>query len=582
MVKMTNPLSERQFERLRKSIDWSSRMLEAPRANRVLALREFVGFHYNVDAAPQKVPAPFLKMATTIYVRALAARAPRALISTVDPNLKPTATLLELAVNEIPREIGLQNTFRRIVLEALFSLGVAKCGLHTVGELLGHKYGSPFVDVITFDDYILDMSASHRDQIQYEGNSYWLNYEDVKEDDWFDKKRKVDLSWDNYTVIGERGERRGEELSQEETADLYKRKIWLRDVWLPGEDLMVTYGIRSKKILKIVEWEGPNRGPYHKLCYDDVPSNLLPLPPVMIWQDIHELSNVLYRKLGDQAESQKTIQGMPGNNNDAVEAFKKASDGDAIRWQGGEPRLLTAGGVNPNTLAFFLQTKDFFSWVAGNLDSLGGLSPQAETLGQEKLVSASSSAQLRDMANQVVDFSRELFRTLAHYEWHDPARRRILEQKIPGTDLTIPVPWDQQSRQGGYDMYDLDIDVFSLQDDSPSQKLQKLNVIMQQYISPLLPMMEANGGTFNVQALLDMVAKYSDFPEMSELIIWTNPESNSFNIDSQRKPANTSRTVERVNRPGATESGKSAALQQTLLGGRQQGTEAAVIGRPTG
>lgn len=582
MAKMTNPLNERQFERLRASIEWSNRMLEAPRNNRVAALREFVGFHYNTGAALRKVPAPFIKMAVTIYVRSLAPRAPRAMISSRDPNLKPTAKLLEMAVNEIPSEIGLQGTLRRVALEAMFGPGVAKCGLHTVGELLGHKYGAPFVDVVTFDDYVLDMSASHKDQIQYEGNSYWLNYEDVMEDDWFDKKRKAGLKHDIYTNIGELGERRGEELSQDENADLYKKKMWLRDVWLPEEDLMVTYSILNKRILKIVEWEGPNRGPYHKLFFDDVPSNLLPLPPVMIWQDIHELSNVLYRKLGDQAEAQKTVQGFYGGNDDSVEAFKKADDGDAIRYSGGTPTILTAGGVNPNTLAFFMQTKDFFSWIAGNLDSLGGLSPQAETLGQEKLISESSSAQLRDMANQVVDFSRELFRTLAYYEWHDPARRRILEMQIPGTELTIPVPWDQQARKGGYNMYDLDVDPISLQDDSPSRKLQQLNMIMQQYIGPLLPAIEAAGGQLDVQAILDLVAKNADFPELKELVIFANEQSNSFNTQDQRKPANTSRTVTRVNRPGATESGKSAALQQTLLGGRQQPAEAAVTGRPTG
>jgi len=582
MPKMTNPLNERQFERLRKSIDWSNRMLEVPRDNRNIALRQFVGFHYNVDAAPKKVYAPFLKMAVTIYIRSLAARAPQVLISTKDPNLKSTAVLLELAVNEIPSEIGLQGTFRRTVLEALFSIGVVKCGLHTVGEVLGHKYGAPFVDVITFDDYVLDMSASNKDQIQYEGNSYWMNYADVMEDDFFDKKKKQGLEPDNYTVLGERGESRGEGLSQDEDADLYKKKVQLRDIWLPEEDLLITYGVHSKKIFNVTEWEGPNRGPYHKLFFDEVPSNLLPIPPVMIWQDIHELANSLYRKLGKQAKDQKTVQGFTGNDEDAVLAFKNENDGGAIRWQGGKPELLTAGGVNPNTLAFFLQTKDFFSWIAGNLDSLGGLSPQAETLGQEKLISGSSSAQLRDMADQVVDFSQELFRTLAYYEWHDPVRNRVLQMKIPGMDLAVPVPWDQQSRKGGFDVYDLNIAPHSMSDDSPSQKLQKLGVIMQQYIMPLMPAIEAQNGELDVQFLMDILAKHSPFPELNRLIIFPNEQPNEMNADRQRKPANTSRTVERVNRPGATESGKSAALQQTLLGGKQQPAEAAAIGRPTG
>lgn len=583
MVAKVNPLNEKQFEQLTNSIEWSNRQLVIPRQKRIESLRQFVGFHYSSNSAPLPVPAPFLKMAVTIYVRSLAARAPRALLSSKDPNLKPTANLLELAVNEIPAEIKLQSTMRRLVMESLFSYGIAKCGLHTVGELLNHKVGAPFIDVVTQDDFVLDMSASHFNQIQYMGNSYWLNYEDVMEDDWFPKKAKSGMEHDDFSVIGEHGERRAEELSQSEQASLYKEKVWLRDVWLPEEKLMLTYGIKNKKLLKTIEWEGPENGPYHMLRFDDVPGNLLPLPPVMLWRDLHELANSLFRKLGEQADSQKTVQGFTGSNDDAVEAFKKENDGGAIRWGGGgKPELLTAGGVSPNTLAFFIHCKDLISYFGGNLDSLGGLSPQADTLGQDKLISAASSAQLRDMSTQVIDFSRELFRALAYYEWHDPARRRILEMKIPGMDLTIPVPWDRQSRKGGFDTFDLDIDVYSLKDDTPDQKLQKLGVIMQQYIIPSLPMIEATGNTFEVQILFDMVAKYADFPELKELITWGNPQPNSFNTQDRQKPANTSRTVTRVNRPGATESGKSAALQQTLLGGRQQASEAAVIGRPTG
>jgi hypothetical protein len=576
-----NPLNAKQFERLRRSIEWSNRQLDTPRQKRVESLRQFVGYHYSSAAAIKPVPAPFLKMAITIYVRSLAARAPRAMISSRDPNLKPTANLLEMAVNEIPAEIKLQSTLRRLVMEALFSYGVAKCGLHTVGELLGHKVGAPFVDVVTQDNFVLDMSATHLTQVQYMGDDYWLNYEDVMEDDWFPKKAKGGMKHDDFSVIGEHGEERAEGLSQSESADLYKEKVWLRDVWLPEEQLMITYGIKNKRLLKVIDWEGPEFGPYHMLSFDDVPGNLLPLPPVMLWRDLHELANSLFRKLGEQADSQKTVQGFPGNNEAAVEAFAAADDGDGIKFTGGAPALLTAGGVNPNTLAFFIHCKDLISYFGGNLDSLGGLSPQAETLGQDKLISAASTAQLRDMGGQVIDFSRELFRSLAYYEWHDPARRRILEMEIPGTDITVPVPWDRQSRKGGYDMFDLDVDVFSLQDDSPAQKLQKLGVIMREYVFPLMPAIEAAGGQLDAQSILDMVAKYSDFPELKELVVFANDQPNSFNVQDRRKPANTTRTVERVNRPGATESGKSAALQQTLLGGRQQGAEAAVIGRPT-
>ena len=45
------------------------------------------------------------------------------------------------------------------------------------------------------------------------------------------------------------------------------------------------------KPLRVVDWTGPPRGPYAVLGFNHVPSNIMPLPPVAIWQDLHDLAN---------------------------------------------------------------------------------------------------------------------------------------------------------------------------------------------------------------------------------------------------------------------------------------------------
>src|SRR5208337_3159153 len=130
------------------------------------------------------------------------------------------------------------------------------------------------------------------------------------------------------------------------SADQYRDRLWLRDVWLPKEQLLLTVGCNTNTLLKVVEWEGPECGPYYKLGYSDVPGNLLPLPPVALWRDLHELSNKLFRKLGNQAEGQKTVLGFTGGDEESVSNFQKASDGDGIRYTGAPPQRLTAGGVD--------------------------------------------------------------------------------------------------------------------------------------------------------------------------------------------------------------------------------------------
>lgn len=582
MAAKLNPLNGTQFDRLTKSIDWSNRAMAFPRQQRLKAIRQFVGYHYAERGSDRRVIAPFLKMAIDIHVRLLAARSPRALFSTQYRDLKWTAANLELAVNQIPHEIDLDTTLQQLVTEALFSVGVAKVGLHTVGQVLGHEYGAPFVDVITLDDAIFDMAAKRRDQMQYIGNDYWLDFKDVMESESFSKKSLEDLCSDDFTVTSEEGEERAEGISVSETAELFKKKIQLRDVFLPAEKLFVTYAVKTKRRLKVIEWEGPEDGPYPILGFGHVCGNLLPIAPVLGWRDLHELGNAIYRKLADQADAQKTVPAFSGDDDQAVEDFKAARDGEGIKYTGPPPVNLKTGGIDPSTLAFFLQNKDLLSYFAGNLDALGGLSPQSKTVGQDKLISEASGAQIREMASQVVKFTKNIFKSLAYYEWHDPIRRRLLNKSIPGTDLEIVVPWDRESRRGKFDLYDLEIDVFSSQDDSPNARLQRLSAVVQQYVLPLLPAIEAAGGTLDIQSLFEVIAKYSDLAELKGIVQFIDRPESAGSGKTIASLQNITRQTERINRPGATAEGKSAVMQQVLLGGRPQKDEMASIGRAVG
>jgi hypothetical protein len=514
------------------------------------------------------VPVPMLALAVQIYIRQLAARAPRALITTTNPELKSCAANMELVVNQIPEEIGLAGTLRKFVMEALFSIGIAKVGLHKVGTALGHEYGQSFVDLVPLDNYFMDMSAKTPEEIDYEGNQYWLDLKEVKDSGWLDDKDARELKPDEYTVVGVAGEPRAEGVSVDSSADQYRDRVWLRDIWMPREGLVLTAGAMSNTLLNVVEWEGPESGPYPKLGFSDVPGNLLPLAPVSLWRDLHELSNTLFRKLGNEAESYKSVMGFTGGDDESVENFKKAKDGEGIRYSGADPKRLETSGVDQKTLMFYLQCRDLFSYFAGNLDNLGGLQNNTPTLGQDKLMSAAASAQMQDMSDKTMSVIKEIFKALAFYEWNDPVKKRKLEKPIPGTDLTIPVEWNHKSKKGKFTSYDLDIDMYSMQDNSPGVRLQKLGQIMQQYIMPLAPQIQQAGGTIDVQKILKFVGKYADLPELDEIVVFADPGTAQQPPQSPGgQPANTSHTSTRVGQPGMSNQGADAALIQSLSGG---------------
>jgi len=574
--------SDVSFKDLKKAIDWSIRQLETPRQKRVEAVKQYVGSHYATQGAEKRVPTNFLELAVTIYTRQLAAQAPRALVTTGNASLRPFARNTEIALNQVPDEINLGATLRRAVLEALFSMGIVKVGICSTGvKILDHDYGESYVDVVNLDDYFCDMSAKSRAGIQYEGNDYWVPVDAARA---LYEGKSTDIEPDQHTVTGDQGEARAEAVTTDEGADLYKEKVWLRDVWTPKDNKLVTYGVKSLKLFNSVDWDGPEHGPYHMLGYSDVPGNLLPLPPVSLWRDLHELGNSLFRKLGRQADAKKTVAAFQGGSDADVEALKNAADGEGIRISGPKLDNVVVGGIDAPTLAFYLQIQGLFSYFAGNLDSMGGLAPMTDTVGQDKLLNEAASARLDHMREQTINFTKGIFKSLAWYEWTDPVRERIIEKPVPGTDITVRRVWSEATREGDFLEYNFDIDAYSMQDNTPSTKLQRIGMALERFVFPALPMLEQQGGQVDFQSLLSLVGRLGNVPELQDIVKFQTPDEGTPIQEAGASkpaamPANTNRTYTRVSRPGASRRGKEDTLSKMLMGGNVQPAEAAVAGR---
>lgn len=581
----TEGMSTTEFARLLEAIDFSARQLEMPRRNRLEQVKQLVGSHYSDGGADKRVPTNFIELASTIYLRKLAAKAPRARVSTKKRELKPYAYSTELAINQVPEEIGLGKTIRRAVLEAIFSVGVVKVGISSSGAaVLGRDPGQVYVDVVPLDDYVVDMTAKSRDAVQWEGNDYWIDLESAHERYGYSDS----LEGDDETTIGERGEERAESVSQDGGAHAYRDRLWCRDVYIYKTNQLITYAVKSRRILRVADWDGPEGGPYRVLGFSEVPGNILPLPPVSLWADLHELGNALFRKLGRQADAKKTVAAFAGGNDEAVDRLRAASDGDGIRYDGQPPGQISVGGIDQPTLAFFLQVNDLFDMFAGNLTTLGGLGPSSDTLGQDRLITQAAGARMQDMADRTIDFAREIFKSLAWYEWTDPIRVREIEKSIPKTDLYLRREWSEETREGNFIDYNFEIDPYSMQDNSPATQLQKLTAVMQTYVLPLMPAIQAQGGQIDVPALLSMVGDLSNLPELADIVSFEGapPIGDPVQAANQQqpsfKPAQTERTYTRINRPGATRQGRNQILANTLLGVNSQEAEQDAIGRRTG
>jgi hypothetical protein len=588
-----NPLSETDMHRLRKAMEWSRQKLLPFRALRMDGLRQFAGYHYSENGAANRVPVNLIEQAATIYLTQLAARNPHVLITGKTDPFKTAAVDFELAVNQAIEEMELGTTLRHVVFDALFSMGIAKIGLTSSGTI---EFGDNVQDVTTtvvdrvdLSDYVHDMSARNLEEAEFIGHRYRLPRRVVLEGRMFDKAAKKRLAPSERETHNEEGDERTETLSQGEDSqgDVYRDYYEFWDLYLPRDNVLVTLQDQgtTQPPLRIVDWEGPPGpfGPFRTLTFTDLPNNVLPVPPAAAWMDLHTAVNSAYRKLVRQTEREKKGLGYQGGSEEDAERWRAMNDGEAIKLEHPDGvREIGVSGIDQPSFAFVIHLADRFNQMAGNLDMLGGLGPQSETLGQDQLLAANANKRILAMQHEVLTFTTAVTTDIAWYEWNDPITQRILTKTIAGSGIDITVPWAQEQRLGEFPNYKFDIEPYSMQYDTPSMKLQRLTAMLRE-LAPMLPMMMQQGIVPDFQKLVELFARYGNLDELKDIMVMANePDPEKALGGEPRQSPNTTRTNVRVNRPGATRSGKDEALMQTLSGSRGQGDSVASIPRMTG
>ncbi len=592
---ITNPLNEKQMSRLWIAIEWSRKKMEPFRQERVDAIKQALGSHYGDGGADERVPVNLTEMGLDIYEQQLASQAPMGLVTTKILRLKPEAANIQLGHRHLIEEIKYSVTQRRVVGDALYRMGIAKVGLDVGGTVaingVKHEVGQPYADSVDLGDFVMDMSANTWEQCQFIGNYYWLDYEQVMDSDLYKGATRDKLKPTERQGTYEDGDETTESLSQgdEGTPDSYRDQIRLLDLWLPIEGVILTLvadGQESKKAIRVVEWDGPETGPYHLLSFSDVPLNLMPSAPVDHWMDLHELANKLFLKAERQALRQKNVTGYRRTTEAAADAqrFKEAQDGDLFAMD--DPtnvNTIKSGGADASTLAAFSMAKDLFVYMGGNLDALGGLSPQSGTLGQDELLSRSASVRIQRMQARVAEFTKGVFRDLAWYLMTDPLIDLPLVKRIPGSDIEIPVSISVEDREGDYLDYNFDIEPYSAQAHSPGERMQVVKEALQM-VAPFMQQFQQQGHQLDIEGLLKILARYRDMSELEELFIFRGggEESEQPVGERPRQAPVTTRENVRINRPGGTRAGGDQALTRLLLGQNMQTSEADAAFRQTG
>ncbi len=518
------PLSPIFLNRLNRAHDFSRRRLEPFRRKRLSCLKQFVGMHYSEGGAEYAVPLNMIKLACQIYVRQLIARSPQTMVSSKNFQAKPTAMGMEAWVNQQIKEQEVAKSLRLAALDAIFCMGILKVGLCAGGQVeydnQVHTYGFPFVDVIDLDDWVHDMNVKRWDQISFAGHRFSMPIELAKANESYDAQARNELTATYLSRTNESGDERVETLTHSvQAGNDFEEKVELWESWHPREQIIITRqaypdGSLSTKPLKIVEWSGPKKGPFHRLSFGDVPGQTMPSAPVHDQLDMHDLINRIMVKCGGQAERQKTILGVQGTADADGKRIIEANDGEGIRMDFPDgTREFRFGGVDQQNMAFLIQCKGLFGYIAGNIDAIGGLAPGAETLGQDQMLTANASKTIQSMQEDMIAFTKSVVGLdgLAWYYLADPLQTYHTEVEFPPNNPIgkIEMQVTPEMRQMSKGKLEFDIDPYSLQHLSPQQQLQAMMGLCNNLLFPAMPMMAQQGMGVKFEGIIRDYCKFS-------------------------------------------------------------------------
>lgn len=572
MLKSKNDID---FSKLKISYDWSYNNAMKPfRDFRREAIKNIVGSEY--DSSATKIPINMLNTAIMTYVKRLCLRIPKVSVVSYNNQLKPSAYKLEMATNQLCDDIKLKDTIRKVILEALVSMGCVKIGL-AQGENVEPgaaflKTGQVFVESVDFDDLVIDMNAKSIEQIQYIGNKYLVEAEYVKNCDYFDEKIRYAISQRAYAKSDESADI----VAEKSNGTRYKNMVRLIDLYLPCENMFITMDDESGNVLYAEEWAGMGC-PYITLSFMPVLSNLMPLSMAQLLIGLHNANNVVWSKLINQAQRQKSLL-LVSDDEEAIRKIKEAKDGDVVKMTNMNGAVMqNFGTIEQTTFALGERIMDKFSWLAGNLDTLGGLSQQAGTATQEGMLNQNASMSIQDMQNVLFDFMKKIYQQVVYFIWENPYIEIPYYLPIKGIDKVLYSVYNENEKEGEYFNYMFDLSPYSIDNNSPGSKLMAIKQILNEIIFPMLPLMQQQGLTIDYENTIKLIAKYADIKDIDEIVKFAIPSIDG-NIRSEaaaptQVKSNAPRHDTRQYVSSKTSSGSSQLMAQIMAGGKVQPNE---------
>jgi hypothetical protein len=235
---------------------------------------------------------------------------------------------------------------------------------------------------------------------------------------------------------------------------------------------------------------------------------------------------------------------------------------------------LKQGGVDPGSFAFLDGSMKTFDRMAGNLETLAGYASHEKTATQAGMVHQAAASKPDKMSKRVISRTTRLLKALGLMLWDDAFTEMVIQIPISGTPYVVTDVWEPGDREGNFLDYNFEIDVYSMQYQSPASKLAALDQYVQGVIMPMAPFLQMMGGYVDMMELNDEYATLLNYPNLRNIVKFggiTLEGSASPVTDIPRKPPTSTRNYVRHNVSSGNQGtlGDSASMMTAAASGPQ-------------
>ena len=512
--------TDAHFQRLTQCVDWSIDKTSTYRELNQMLVDASMGQFYPrfVSQAPD-TPINLMGMTHRAWSRSLFMRDPRAMANTAVPQYKSFSEDAAIALNQTIQEAEFGRVISEVVDQSLYSVGA----LEMTADYVGTPYGMRqklCLESIAFPDLIWDPDCSRMHESDYIGRRMYLPLVDVREHPMFDEAARMrvqathsdvrsDDKVSNFQRAG-RGPMSRQLYDYVELYRVYDRRRRRLYVW-PANDPSIK--------LMDMEWNGPEHGPIRFLHFGTPPGHPFPKAPMMDVYRLHRATNILLARAMRQQQMAKGVLLYNSASRDEAKDMVDAVDLQSVLQEHGGLRWAHVGGAAPDTISMSELTRKLFSYAVGNLDQLLGLGSQAPTLGQERMLSEASSANMQDMGQVVYLFVKQAVNDAYWFNIRDPQTREKLWKKLGQTGISYSVDWTPEKREYIEKMkFQVDVEPYSYKSRTPEGRLADLLGSLQ-VLGEYMPMMMAQGMSIDMEGVVRTIAQYRDLPELYDVLI---------------------------------------------------------------